>query len=124
MNIQYGQANSSTNSMGKVSFITCTAAAFAFAGFTSMPQGYHALTDIPSTSAGEVNPVGLVPFYEWEARLKGSESSGDGGENLYVGDSTNFAQIYAFALSLLGNQTDIPSEFNEVFQESFWDILA
>lgn len=124
MSIQYDQGSSSTNSLGRIGFITTTAAVFAVSGFTAMPQGYHALNEQTSPKVGQHSSIGIVPFFDWEARLRGTESSGHGGEDLYISDSSNFAQLYAFALKLLGDQTDIPPEFNKVFKESFWDILA
>lgn len=124
MNIQYGQPNESTNSIGKVSFITSTVAAFALSGFTPVTQDYNFGAAASSALVGDVNPVGLRSMYDWEARLKGTESSGSCGDELYFSDASNFSQLYAFALNFLAAQTDISSEFDKVFQESFWDILA
>lgn len=122
MNIQI-ETNSSTNSLGKTGFMTTTAAVFAWSGFTSIPQGYHTLNEITPESQ-LVASADLKPTYQWEALLHGSESSGSGGQNLYISDSSNFSQLYSFALSLLQEQTDMPFEFHKVFKENFWDILA
>ena len=48
----------------------------------------------------------------------------EGKNKKLCGGLTNFAQLDAFAISLLSDQTDIPEEFNKLFKKSFWDILA
>lgn len=63
-------------------------------------------------------------LYPWEALLRGTESSGNGGEDLYISDTSDFQHIYNFAYSLLSEQSEISAEFDKVFSDSFWDILA
>lgn len=120
MTIQYGTPNSSTSSIGKVTFLTATAVAFALGGSTAINQGFHALDASGAPQAETLES--LILLHNWEARLRGSDSSG--GENLYLSDSANFSQLYAFASSLHSDQADVPEEFNKLFKKTFWDILA
>lgn len=123
MKIQYGFSDSSTSSTGKIGFLTLTVASFAFSGFTGIHQGYHALDEninLPAVSSQD----GALPMYPWEALLRGTDSSGNGGEDLYISDASNFQHIFAFVHQLLGEQSEISTEFDKVFADSFWDILA
>lgn len=123
MGIHYTSSENSTNLSGKIGFLTLTVATFAFSGFTEIQQGFHAL-DENMNSPSLTSSDAPISIYSWEALLKGSDSSGNGGEDLYIGDSSDFNHIYSFAYNLLTEQSEISAEFDKVFADNFWDILA
>jgi hypothetical protein len=120
--LKYNSPEISTNSPGKIDFYAFTVPSFAFSGFTDVQQGYRLLdSEVRAASDG----IGYSwSGYTWEAALSGVDSSGGSRSDLFIRDSIHFFNIHRFSSQLKVDQMSIPTEFEKVFSESFWDILA
>ncbi len=45
-------------------------------------------------------------------------------KDYFQNDIDKFSNLYSFSKNLIKEQTSVPPEFEEIFKENFWDLLA
>jgi len=107
MNIQYEESVNSS-SIGKVKNL------LMFAALAAATYSFNA----KSTSTFEHPQL----FNERAVAINYTESTGS--NEPFQKDLGLYYKLQSFAKSFLSELVDVPPEFDELFKENFWDILA